>query len=269
MRGTARALAAATLVALSGCAVGPDYSRPNAPVSAAFKELAGWKPATPMDDIDRGAWWSVYGDPVLDRLERETEISNQNIRQAEAAYRQAAAEVRVARADLFPVLGINAGVLTNGSGSGSGGSFNSSGTTGAVRSFNSGGGGSTTRTNFTVEGTLDWDLIARFESNAAAAQVSAADLANATLSAQVAVATDYFQLRGADALQHPRCDGRGLRALLADRRKSVSGRRRRPVRRHHGPGPTRIGTGPGDDVGVARAQFEHAVAVLPPSTLRG
>ena len=105
VRRTARAFAAATLAVLSGCAVGPNYSRPDAPASGAFKELAGWKPATPMDDIDRGAWWSVYGDPVLDRLERETEVSNQNIRQAEAAYRQAAAEVRVARAEPVPGVG--------------------------------------------------------------------------------------------------------------------------------------------------------------------
>ena len=79
MRGTARR-SPPHVATLSGCAVGPDYSRPTAPVAPAFKELAGWKPATPMDAIDRGAWWSVYGDPVLDGLERQTDVTNQTIR---------------------------------------------------------------------------------------------------------------------------------------------------------------------------------------------
>ena len=60
------------LLLLGGCMVGPNYKRPDAPVPTTYKELAGWKPATPRDAIDRGAWWSIYDDPELDRLERRS-----------------------------------------------------------------------------------------------------------------------------------------------------------------------------------------------------
>ena len=78
---------------LAACTVGPDYQRPAAPVPVAYKEEAGWKRARPADAIDRGAWWSVFGDPVLDGLERQIDISNQNLKSAEAAFRQAEAIV--------------------------------------------------------------------------------------------------------------------------------------------------------------------------------
>ncbi len=73
--------AVATVVFLSACTVGPDYQRPDAPVSAQYKE-AGWKVGEPLDAIDRGAWWSVYKDPVLDDLERQIDVSNQNLKAA-------------------------------------------------------------------------------------------------------------------------------------------------------------------------------------------
>ena len=250
-------------------------------MAPAFKELAGWKPATPMDAIDRGAWWSVYRDPVLDGLERQADVTNQTIKAAEAAYRQAAAEVRVARASLFPVIGVNGGVRTNGSGGGGGGggggvAVANSGVGGSTRSI-SGSGGSSTTTNYTLEGTVDWDLdlwgrIRRqVESNAAAAEVSAADLANARLSVQVAIATDYFQLRGADALQR-----------LLDETVAAFERSLQIAQNQY-----KVGIAARSDVitaqsqleatraqainvGVARAQFEHAIAVLighPPAEL--
>jgi outer membrane protein TolC len=78
--------------------VGPDYSKPDAPQSPAFKELRGWKPSHPVDDIDKGAWWSIYHDPELDRLERMVEVSNQTVKEFEAQYRNAVALVGVARA---------------------------------------------------------------------------------------------------------------------------------------------------------------------------
>src|ERR1700744_5366077 len=76
---------------LSGCAVGPNYSRPSAPISATFKEAEGWKQAQPSDFRDRGQWWTVFNDPVLNALEAKVEVSNQNLIAAEAAYRQARA----------------------------------------------------------------------------------------------------------------------------------------------------------------------------------
>src|SRR5436190_23220858 len=82
------AAGSALVIFLSACTVGPDYARPSAPVPAQYKG-AGWKLGQPLDEIDRGAWWSVYHDPVLDGLERQIDISNQNLAAAEAAFRQA------------------------------------------------------------------------------------------------------------------------------------------------------------------------------------
>jgi len=89
---------------LAGCKVGPNYERPQASVPVAYKELAGWKPGAPNDTIDRGRWWEMFGDPVLNDLERQVDISNQNLKQAEAAYRQATAIVAEARAQLYPTV---------------------------------------------------------------------------------------------------------------------------------------------------------------------
>ena len=87
-------------MAVSGCTVGPDYQRPSAPISPSFKEAAGWTPSHPADAIDKGAWWSMFNDPVLDGLERRVAISNQTVKQYEAAYREAHAD-RVAGAGLL------------------------------------------------------------------------------------------------------------------------------------------------------------------------
>src|SRR5262249_50880337 len=119
--------ASGLLVLLAGCTVGPDYQRPSAPVSAAYKEAAGWKVSQPRDAIDRGAWWSIYNDPVLDSLERQIDISNQNLKAAEAAFRQAEAIVAQARASFFPTAQINASVTRSQSSGGGRG-----GTTGVV-----------------------------------------------------------------------------------------------------------------------------------------
>src|ERR1700742_654747 len=83
-----------------GCMVGPDYQKPDAPQSPEFKEVRGWKVSQPRDAIDKGAWWSVYHDPELDRLERMVEVSNQTVKQFEAQYSNAVALVAGARAGL-------------------------------------------------------------------------------------------------------------------------------------------------------------------------
>ena len=121
MRRPCFAVALSVCVAATGCMVGPDYNPPDAPASPVFKELAGWQRGTPMDSLDKGAWWSVYHDPELDRLERMVEVSNQTVKQFEAEYRNAVALVGEARAGLFPTASINSGVTRSGGG-GSGGS---------------------------------------------------------------------------------------------------------------------------------------------------
>jgi NodT family efflux transporter outer membrane factor (OMF) lipoprotein len=242
----------AGLVALAGCAVGPDYQRPAAPIPAIYKELKGWKRAAPADAVDRGPWWQVFHDPVLDGLERRLEIGNQTLKAAAAAYAQARALVHETQAGLFPVIGGN-------------GSLQRQRSRGVVA------------TTASVEGTASWnlDLWGRLrrqvESQAAAAQASAADLASARLSAQAQLATLYFELRYQDSLQR----------LLAD---TVSAFRRslQITKNQYAAGivgqsdvitaQTQLDNAQAElvDAGVNRARFEHAIAVLigvPPAAL--
>ena len=99
-------LALAAMMLLAGCAVGPDYQRPEAPMTATFKEIDGWKAATPADEAHRGDWWEVYNDPKLSELEQQVNVSNQNLLAAEAQFRQARAVVGSARAALFPQVAV-------------------------------------------------------------------------------------------------------------------------------------------------------------------
>jgi NodT family efflux transporter outer membrane factor (OMF) lipoprotein len=257
------------LPALAGCMVGPGYHRAPVATPVAYKELAGWKPGHPLDAIDRGAWWSVYHDPLLDSLESRVAVSNQTLAEAYAAYRNAQAIVREARANLFPVLDATSSATR--AAQGTAGRGISSGFSGA----NGGQGISTT--SYTLEGSASWDLdvwgrVRRtVESDVAAAQASAADVASAQLSAQGALATDYFDLRASDALEK----------LLSD---TVAGYQRTLQITQN---QYDVGVAARSDVltaqvqlestqaqlinvGVARAQYEHAIAVLtgqPPAAL--
>lgn len=257
---------------LSACMVGPDYHRADAPVPVAYKELQGWTVAQPQDAADRGAWWSIYHDPELDALERQVEVSNQTVKQFEAQYRNAVALVQEARASLFPTVGVTAGV-TRSSGGGSGGGTSSSSTSGvgttSTGSTRSSGGGGAPRTQYSVEGTIDWtpDVWGRVrrqvESQVAGAQVSAADLANAKLSAQMTLATDYFNLRAEDSLADL------LRETVAAFQRAYQ-----IVHNQHAAGTTSSADEVTAEaqlesaraqlvgVGVQRAIFEHAIAVL-------
>ncbi|HEV2186737.1 MAG TPA: TolC family protein, partial [Stellaceae bacterium] len=190
-----RAAALAAMVGLSGCLVGPDYLRPDAPAPATYKEAwkpgpreKGWAPGRPNDAIDRGAWWSIYPDPVLDKLERQIDISNQNLKAAEASFRESEALVTEARAGLFPTLDAAASAVRS----------RSSGST-----FGTGNISNTFRTTLNASWVLDlWGSVRRqIEASTASAQASAATLANARLAAQASLATAYMQLRVADELQ--------------------------------------------------------------------
>ena len=198
-------LAFAAVLAAGGCMVGPNYKRPPPadPPTPEFKETSGpvvggaanFQPAMPRDAIDRGPWWMMYGDPVLDGTAAQIDISNQTLMQAEAAYRQARALVRQDASGLYPTVSGSAGFTQSGSGSGSGGRSTQGG-------LISTGGGSLSQ--FTMGPSLSWeaDLWGRIrrqiESDSAAAQASAADLANARLSAQANLAINYFSMRIAE-----------------------------------------------------------------------
>ena len=175
-------LALGTSVLIAGCAVGPNYEKPEAAAPAQYKEAGEWMPAKPSDAAPKGEWWKVFRDPVLDALEAEIQVSNQNLRAAEARYRQAHGAVAAARAGLFPTLGVGAG---------------------ATRAKSSGDvNASAARYTVTLDARWEIDLWGRVrrqvEAGEAGAEASAADLENLRLSLQAELATNYFQLRVTD-----------------------------------------------------------------------
>jgi NodT family efflux transporter outer membrane factor (OMF) lipoprotein len=238
------------LALLGACKVGPDYERPSAPVPAAYKSVEGWKPAAPQDESPRGDWWSIYHDPTLDALEKEIDVSNQTLKAAEAAYRQARAVVAEARAGYFPTVTATASATQSGTGS--------AGKLGHT---------SVTTLDLTADASWSVDLWGRIartvESNVASAQASGADLANARLSAQAQLATLYFELRAAD--EEKRLFDASVEAFTQSLKITEN--------------QFKVGVAAPNDVvtaqtqleqtrsqaiavGVQRAQFEHAIAVL-------
>jgi NodT family efflux transporter outer membrane factor (OMF) lipoprotein len=245
----------AALLMLAACTVGPDYERPSAPVPEQYKE-AGWKVGKPLDAIDRGAWWSIYKDQLLDDLEKQIDISNQNLKAAEAAFQQAEWIVAQARAGYFPTLDFNASAQRSLTG---GGSVSS---TGAGRSgFLS--------SLFSTSGSASWtpDLWGKIrrtvEGDVASAQASAGDLASARLSAQGTLASDYLQLRMTDELKR-----------LLDAAAKYYAESLRITRNQYQSGTAdqsavsqaeaqlEATQAQAVATGVTRAQLEHAIAVL-------
>ncbi|TXI09537.1 MAG: efflux transporter outer membrane subunit [Rhizobium sp.] len=171
--------------ALSACAVGPDYKRPDAPAAPAYKEAGDWLNATPNDNAARGPWWEAFQDPQLNELEKQVVISNQTLAQAEAQYRQASALLRQTRAGFLPTVSADASVKR------SGGNNSSTGT--AVIG---------NRYSLSLDASWELDLWGRVrrsvEASAAEAKASEADLASARLSTQAQLAQSYLQLRITD-----------------------------------------------------------------------
>ncbi|HEY6341926.1 MAG TPA: efflux transporter outer membrane subunit [Bryobacteraceae bacterium] len=191
------AVAAVSLL-LASCRVGPDYSRPSAPVAPAFREQppAGWKEAQPNNEgALKGKWWEIYNDSVLNALEEQVSVSNQNVLQAEATFREAKAAVSVARAALFPTVTTSPAATATGSGKSS--------TPSARTGFVAGGG--TTLTTYTLpfEATWEPDLWGNVRRGVTAAvataQSQAANLENVKLLYQSELAQDYFGAHGIDA----------------------------------------------------------------------
>jgi NodT family efflux transporter outer membrane factor (OMF) lipoprotein len=247
---------------LAGCTVGPDYLLPSAPQPAQYKELKGWKRATPRDDIDRGPWWTVFKEPKLDNFEPQVAISNQTVAAAEAAYRQSLAVIKEAQAGLFPTVTVN---------------YNVTGSHAGASVMGGAGGISSTSAISTLAANASWQIdlwgqIRRtVESNVAGAQVNAADIANAQLSTQSLLATAYFNLRAADALQ-----------ALLDRTVNAFRRTLAITQNQYEAGTVSkadVATALAQvlntqsqaiNVGIQRAQFEHAIAALmgrPPADL--
>ncbi|GLU35853.1 efflux transporter outer membrane subunit [Trinickia caryophylli] len=258
-RAPAAATAALVLSLLAGCAVGPDYQRPSAAVPASYKEAPpGWKVAQPADRADRGPWWSIYEDARLDALMTKLDTANQSVAQFAAAYRQAHALVAEARAAYFPTLGLS-------------GSATRSGQRLSSSSGSSTFGSTTSRVSNSFSTSLDaswepdlWGKVSRTVSaERAAEQGAAADLANARLSAQATLAQTYFQLRALDSMQKLLDDTvkafeEALRLTQNQYAQGVAARADviQAQTQLQSAQATAI------DNGVARAQDEHAIAVL-------
>lgn len=258
-----RAVAVALSAFLLGaCAVGPDYQRPSAAAPENYKEAQNWVPATPADALERGPWWQLFDDPLLNQLAAQIEVSNQNVAAATAAYDQARALVREQRAALFPVISLN------GSGDRSNRSSSTSSITG-VGGTNGAAGGSRTSSSYQASIGASWEpdvwgrLRRGVENASANADVSAADLAAATLSAQGELATNYFSLRQTDAQQallESTVVGYQRTLQITQNRYAAGIAAKADVLQAQ----TQLANAQADALGLARqrAQLEHAIAVL-------
>ncbi|MCQ4316051.1 efflux transporter outer membrane subunit [Stutzerimonas zhaodongensis] len=253
----------AMALSLSACTLGPDYQRPDVPMAAEFKQAEGWKVAAPADALQRGEWWTLYGDAELNSLVGRLNVSNQNLAAAEAQYRQARALVRGARSQLFPTIGGSGGVTRGGQGSTSNSTIQNQ-ARGISESYSLG-----------LDASWELDIWGRLrrnlEANQASMQASAADLAAVRLSLQSELVQTYLRLRVMDEQQR-----------LLDQTVEAFARSLRLTENQY-----RAGIVPKSDATQAltqlrsteaqaidlrwqRAQMEHAIAVLigvPPSEL--
>jgi len=184
-------LVSASCALLAACAVGPRYKRPTIDLSAVYKEQDGWKPSEPNDAIDRGKWWEIYHDDVLNGLEDQINISNQTVLAAAAAVEESRALLRQAQSSFFPQVTLNASRTRTVTG------YTLPDGTGATRT--------STVNDLGLSGSWEIDLWGRIrrqtESDRASLQGNEAALAGARLAAQAALATAYFKLRAQDQLQ--------------------------------------------------------------------
>ena len=261
---TAGSLWLLAMLLLTGCTVGPNYKRPAAEVPPAYKEVGDWKPAQPSDEHLSGNWWEIFQDPQLNALELQVNVSNQNLKAAEAQYTQARAILRYYRADLFPTLTANPTATRI--------------KTSSNRQPRSPVFNGITYTDLQIPFELSyqidvWGRVRRnVESYRDQAQASAADLATVNLSMHSQLALFYFQARLLDAeeqlLNSTVTQYEQALELIESRfRGGIDSELQVQQAR------TQLETTRAQaiDVGVARAQYEHAVAVLmgkPPATFR-
>jgi NodT family efflux transporter outer membrane factor (OMF) lipoprotein len=242
-----------TILSLAACAVGPKYKAPAVPAPPAYKEVGDWKTAQPSDQNLGGNWWEIFQDPQLNALEQQIDVSNQNLKAAVAQYQQARASLRYARADYYPT------VTTNPSAARQRYSANRPLSLGNGKTFN----------DFVVPIDLSYQVNAwgrvskNVESYREQAQASAADLAVINLTMHADLAIDYFAARTLDAeeklLQNTVVQYQQALQLNEDRYQGglaseVEVEQARTILE-----TTRAQL---VDVGVARAQYEHAAAVL-------
>ncbi len=250
---TRQAMLVGVLLCSAGCRIGQPYQRPAAPAPPDFKEMAGtdeWKVATPSDDLPKGKWWEMFGDTQLNALEDSLQIDNQNVKQAEANFREARAFVRANRANYYPTIGVSPAITQGDQGP------------------NTGRGSGTSQT-FSISGDVTWepDLWGRVrlsvENATSNAQVSAAELENVRLSQQALLAVAYFSLAANDMQQ----------AILQDTIAAYEKNMKLTTDRFNGGVASRSDVtlaqtqlagarAQSTDLRVTRAQLEHAIATL-------
>jgi NodT family efflux transporter outer membrane factor (OMF) lipoprotein len=247
-------LAPVAALVLSSCTVGPKYHVPPAPAPPEYKEQGDWKPAQPSDQNLGGNWWTVFQDPQLDALEQQVNVSNQNLRAAEAQYRQARAVLRYNRADYYPT------VTAGPSATRTRVSANSP-TTSLLR----GASYSDFVLPFDYSYQADvWGRVRRtVEAAREQAQASAADLATVNLSLHADLAIDYFQARSLDAEEQLLSSTvKQYEQALALNQSRFEGGIASEVDVEQAKTQLQTTRAQAIDVRVLRAQYEHAVAIL-------
>ena len=251
----ARACGITMALALGACAVGPAYTRPEPPaMPAAYKELGDWKPARPADDVVRGQWWEVYGDPTLSGLEIQISVSNQSLKAAQAQFQQARALTRSARAAQFPQVTAGASATANDLSDNK--PLRNPSTDTQYNDY-------VLRADVSYEFDV-WGRVAKTVSAAVAtAQASAADLEAVRLSLQAELAQDYFLIRGLDAeRQIVDTSVAAFERALELTRNRYKGGIASAVDVAQAETQLQATRAQAIDLGVRRAQLEHAVAAL-------
>lgn len=236
---------------LFGCTAGPNYERPSVAVPQTFKELKDWKEAEPRDHELAAAWWEVFGDSLLNTLEEQVDVSNQSLAQAEAQYRQARALVQGARANYYPVISTSASASRS----------RQSGNAGAL------GTDATNQYRLSLDAGWEVDVWGRVrrqvEASTAGAQATAADLQAVRLSVQAEVAQNYFFVRISDK-QKKLLDDTVIayrKALELTKNRYAAGV---AAKADVAQAQTQLKSTETQaiDIGIQRAQFEHAIALL-------
>ena len=284
---TGRTFLCLGLTLLSGCLIGPRYRLPWAtvgkePVPAGYKENpdrfkgSGWKVAQPSDAMLRGEWWKIFRDPELNELEDSLAINNQNIKEYFENFMEARALVGEANAQLYPTITADASYLRSGGGHSSGGSASSEASTvqSTTSSVASTAGSAVSAASGPVTSimtalNLSWepDLWGRIRNEVLAAQynaqVSAADLENERLTEQSSLAVYYFELRGQDALEKLyndtiEADRKTLDYTKAQYATGITDQ----IAVVEATNTLQNAQATATNLGVLRAQYEHAIAVL-------
>ena len=244
-----------SMLLVAGCTVGPKYHTPTAETPPAYKEVGDWKPAQPNDQNLGGNWWEMFQDPQLNALEQQVNVSNQNLKAAEAQYTQARAVLRYFRANYYPTVTVNPSATRA--------------RTSANRPFASLNATGVTENDFVLPFDFSyqvdaWGQVRRtVESYREQAQASAADLATVNLSMHADLAINYFQARSLDAEEQL------LNSTVTQYEEALeliqsqfAGGYASDVEVQQATTQLETTRAEAIDVGVARAQFEHAVAIL-------